>query len=158
MVWNNLSSVAVQYDQVIRLSAPPILPAKTSGISPAITTEVPSSSSEAPAKTHLVAAKETLFSISKQYGLTVADLQQLNGLPDNTIKVGQTLVVEKKITSGIPAGYPTKVYPGKFHKVEKGDTLFNISKRYGLTVDELKEMNGLVNETISLGQELKVRK
>ena len=151
MVWNNLSSVAVQYDQVLRLSAPPIAAAQPSPAAPA-----PEFTA---GKTHTVAAGETLFSISKRYGLTVTDLQQLNGLTNNNIKLGQSLIIEKKsVSPALPAGYPTKVYPGKLHKVEKGDTLFNIAKRYGLTVDELKEMNGLTSESIAIGQDLKVRK
>lgn len=150
MVWNGLSSVAVQYEQVIRLSAPPIAPAKISGSVP-----LPPEDS---GKMHTVASNETLFSISKRYGLTVTQLKELNGLSNNNIKLGQNLLVDKKPAQIVQAGYPTKVFPGKTHKVEKGDTLFNISKRYGLTVNELKEMNGLTSESISLGQDLKVRK
>jgi len=44
------------------------------------------------------------------------------------------------------------------HKVVKGDTLYSISKRYNLTVDELKSLNGLSNTDISIGQELQVSK
>jgi LysM repeat protein len=39
----------------------------------------------------------------------------------------------------------------------KGDTLFNISRRYNLTVDQLKALNGLTSNTIFIGQQLKVR-
>lgn len=48
---------------------------------------------------------------------------------------------------------PSTVY----HQVAKGDTLWNISQRYGLTVDKLKQLNGLSNNTISIGQELRVK-
>jgi LysM repeat protein len=44
-----------------------------------------------------------------------------------------------------------------FHEVVKGDTLFNISKRYGTTVIALKELNGLTSDTIKLGQRLKIK-
>lgn len=43
-----------------------------------------------------------------------------------------------------------------YHTVVKGDTLWNISQRYKLTVDQLKQLNGLNSNTISLGQQLKV--
>lgn len=52
--------------------------------------------------------------------------------------------------SGTPAGVV-------FHDVVKGDTLFNISKRYGTTVAAIKELNGLTSDTIKLGQRLRVK-
>lgn len=45
----------------------------------------------------------------------------------------------------------------KYHNVVKGDTLYNISRRYGLTVDRLKQMNGLTSNTIAIGQRLQVQ-
>lgn len=46
---------------------------------------------------------------------------------------------------------------GNTHKVSQGDTLYNISKRYNMTVDELKRLNNLVDNAISIGQILKVK-
>lgn len=46
---------------------------------------------------------------------------------------------------------------GRYHVVKKGDTLFSIAKRYGLTVNQLKSMNGLRKDSIKKGQRLKVR-
>lgn len=40
------------------------------------------------------------------------------------------------------------------HEVRKGDTLYNIARRYNITVETLKEYNGLTDNTISIGQEL----
>lgn len=45
----------------------------------------------------------------------------------------------------------------RLHTVVKGDTLYNISRRYGLSVAELKALNGLTNNTIYIGQQLKVK-
>lgn len=42
----------------------------------------------------------------------------------------------------------------KHHVVSKGDTLYSISRKYGLTVDKIKSINGLDNNTISIGQKL----
>lgn len=49
------------------------------------------------------------------------------------------------------------VVENQFHNVVQGDTLYNISRRYGKTVDELKQLNGLTSNTISIGQQLKVQ-
>ena len=47
---------------------------------------------------------------------------------------------------------------GKYHTVAQGDTLYNISKRYNLTVEELKLLNNLLDEGIKIGQQLQVVK
>lgn len=46
----------------------------------------------------------------------------------------------------------------KKHLVEKGDTLYSISKKYGLTVNELKEFNNLTSNNINIGELLKITK
>lgn len=57
-----------------------------------------------------------------------------------------------------PQPDPRPVQPsGSLHTVVKGDTLFNISRRYNLTVDQLKALNGLTSNAIFIGQQLKVR-
>lgn len=48
------------------------------------------------------------------------------------------------------ADYPT-------HSVAQGDTLYNISKRYNLSVEELKQLNKLTDNTLSIGQVLRVK-
>ncbi|MCB0515988.1 MAG: LysM peptidoglycan-binding domain-containing protein [Chitinophagales bacterium] len=60
------------------------------------------------AKLHTVAKGETLFAIAQQYGLSVAEVQQLNNMPDVNIKIGQQLIVSKTggtttATSAAPA-------------------------------------------------------
>ncbi|NBL64392.1 LysM peptidoglycan-binding domain-containing protein [Flavobacterium sp. NST-5] len=46
---------------------------------------------------------------------------------------------------------------GDFYEVTKGDTLYSISKRFGTTVDELKRLNNLSDNAISIGQSIKVK-
>jgi len=49
--------------------------------------------------------------------------------------------------------------PGnKLYTVQTGDTLYNISKRFGLTVDELKALNSMADNNIKIGQQLVVSK
>ncbi len=47
---------------------------------------------------------------------------------------------------------------GDKYVVQKGDTLYNISKRFGLSIDELKTLNNMIEDYIQIGQELKVKK
>ncbi|MBI1224395.1 MAG: LysM peptidoglycan-binding domain-containing protein [Bacteroidetes bacterium] len=62
-------------------------------------------------------------------------------------------------TPTIPTTPPTTDQPAGavYHTVEKGDTLYNISRRYGLSVDTLKQLNNLTDNTISIGQKLRVK-
>lgn len=46
---------------------------------------------------------------------------------------------------------------GNYYQVKQGDTLYSISKRFGISVDKLKEINGLKDNTISIGQHLLIR-
>lgn len=52
---------------------------------------------------------------------------------------------------------PTPVATTQFHTIVKGDTLWNVSQRYGITVDEVKRLNNLSSNNIQLGQQLRVR-
>ncbi len=90
---------------------------------------------------------DTLWSIANRYGLTVDELKQLNNLTSNTISVGQKLRVR---SSSMPT--PEDVYT-----VVTGDTLWAIANKFGLTVDELKRLNNLEADTLSIGQTLIVK-
>ena len=46
---------------------------------------------------------------------------------------------------------------GKYYTVKKGDTLYKIANKHGLTVQKLKKLNGMKNDNIRVGQKLKVR-
>ena len=51
---------------------------------------------------------------------------------------------------------PKKVKASRRYTVKRGDTLYSISRRFGMTVNDLKQINGLRSNTISIGQELKI--
>lgn len=57
-----------------------------------------------------------------------------------------------------PGGTKYNVSQNEYHVVAKGQTFFRIALIYGLSVEELKELNGLTNTTIEIGQKLKVRR
>ena len=52
---------------------------------------------------------------------------------------------------------PTVAADGSTHLVEKGDTLYSISKKYNITVDDLKKKNNLIDNAISIGQSLIIK-
>ena len=112
---------------------------------------------------HVVAARETMFSISKAYGVTVDELKQWNNLTDNALSLGQELVIKRRntVTSTTPSETATPIAPtasGKgMHTVEAKETLFSIATKYGISVQQLKDWNHLTNNEISIGQTLAVK-
>ena len=134
-----------------------------------------------PAKYHRVKSGETLSSISKKYGISVTELKQINHLKGNAIRVHQNLKIKEASTqlysstlvnntsaakpekqnetSTLPGDNLTQTYENaasSVHKVEKGETLFSISKKYGISVSNLQKNNHLTNNNIHPGQELQI--
>ena len=88
---------------------------------------------------------DSLWAIANRYNIRVNDLIDLNNLTDLTISIGQKLLV------------PKKDIDENIYIVEKGDTLWSVSRKNNITVQELKELNNLTNNTISIGQVLKIK-
>jgi peptidoglycan endopeptidase LytE len=109
---------------------------------------------------HKVKRGETLSGIAKKYHLSLKELKDLNGIntrKEARIKRGQRLIVGKAvraetITAKAPAP-ETQTYI-----VRKGDTLYSVARKFDLTTDELKELNGLGEENLKRGQKLIVKK
>ncbi|MFK7900564.1 MAG: LysM peptidoglycan-binding domain-containing protein [Cyclobacteriaceae bacterium] len=132
-------------------------------------------SSQKNRKTHLVVQGETLFSIARKYRVTTAKLKEWNKLKTLNVNIGQEIIVsqqepdkeevvikakvpviirekpEKKITA------PTTVVPDSTtHLVKKGETMYSISKKYGLKATQLMQLNHLNSTDLSVGKMLKV--
>lgn len=95
--------------------------------------------------THRVTSGETLYSIAKEYKVTVKNLREWNNLQSNELEVGQSLVVKS----------PAKE-EAVTHIVKAEETLFSISKNYGVSITEIKTWNNLSGNTLEIGQKLKI--
>ena len=120
--------------------------------------------------TYKVEKGDTLYSISRKYQITVAELRAANNLSENdVIKVGQKLKIpsadisnaaalatdNKATTSGSATLSSTRAT--KEYTVVKGDTMYSISKKNGMTLAEFMALNGLdSNSVIKVGQKLKI--
>ena len=104
---------------------------------------------------HIVQPGETLSQIAKQYRTTVADLQQLNDLPDaNFVWNGQRLLIDAGETV---APEPQNAEGYQLYTVQPGDTLFLLAGKHGISLTRLMSINGFSSEEwLSLGQELLV--
>ncbi|MDK4684581.1 LysM peptidoglycan-binding domain-containing protein [Kingella negevensis] len=109
------------------------------------------------AATHSVVSGDTVYNISKRYGISQDDLRAWNNLSDNNISVGQVLKVKPASTSKKATTSSTQTSAsGTSHVVVADDTLYNISKRYKVSVNQLREWNNLPSDTVKLGQVLQV--
>jgi LysM repeat protein len=93
---------------------------------------------------YIIKKGDTLFSLAKKYGVTVKDLKKENKLVSDSIYVGQALSV------------PTHGFENNegIYVVNPGDTLFNISQRFGVSLKEIRQANGLKEDMVLIGQQL----
>ena len=90
---------------------------------------------------------DTLWSISKKYGISVSKLKEENGLTTSNIQLNQVLKIP--ILSEIEK-------ENEYYIVQKGDTLYKISKNYNVDVNDIIKENNLINNVLKIGQKLKV--
>ena len=106
--------------------------------------EIPNQNSEV----YIVKRGDTLYSIARDNNITVSELKQLNNLSNNTIYIGQQLLLKKRIEEELPNEND------KLYIVKKGDTLYSISRKLNISVDTLKSLNKLNSNDIYVGQQL----
>ena len=99
---------------------------------------------------HTVKKDETLYSLAKRYNLSLDELKRINNLNSNLIKVGQKLRVTLIETAN-------ELNQTSVWVVSKGDTLYSIAKKSGVTVEAIKRLNGLTNNLIKIGQKLELK-
>lgn len=119
--------------------------------------------------TYKVEKGDTLYSISRKYQLTVAELRTANNLSEkDVLKAGQKLIIPEADISTAAALSSTKQVETKAQPVQttktitytvvKGDTLYGISRKNGMSVAELLSLNNLDNNAvIKVGQKLKIK-
>jgi membrane-bound lytic murein transglycosylase D len=129
------------------------------------------------ATTHIVEPKETYYSIARMYGLTVDELLTINGLTaSDPLPTGKKLSLKTtgagttaakaqpspKTTTGSTA--PTSAAPTSvasktvYHTVGKGETMYRISRDYGVTIQQIQDWNNLTDTNVKEGQKLKIEK
>lgn len=114
------------------------------------------------ADSYTVVKNDTLWGLSKKYGVSVSDLKKANGVSGHLIYVGQKLQIPTKSTKATKTA-KTSTSTGTVdttsttHTVVKGDTLWSLAKKYGVAVSALMKANNLSSSTILIGQSLNLR-
>ena len=94
---------------------------------------------------YVVKRGDSLYSIAREFNTTVDEIKELNNLVSNLLSIGQNLKI------------PSDTNLETTYTVQKGDSLYSIAKKFGTTVDTLKELNNLVSNLLTIGQILIVR-
>jgi LysM repeat protein len=152
--WNNLTSNALEVGQQLKIK---------------------SQKSSANTIIHTVSKGETLYAISKKYGVSLSSLRNWNDLQKDALSVGQKLTIHTTNKPQISDQQKQKMAeasdstssliveqdasaPTTYYTVKSGDNLYNIARDYQMSVSQLKALNDLKGNTIRVGQKLTVRK
>ncbi len=110
---------------------------------------------------HVVKKGETISVIADKYKITNIDIRSWNKLKHNKLFTGQKLrIAPPSINNNIKKDAEIinkKRISLKTHTVKQGETLFSISKKYGVSIDQIKRLNRLKKEIIQPGMHLKIK-
>lgn len=109
---------------------------------------------------YTVKAGDSLYSIAQQYNTTVDKIKSDNKLTSNNLSIGQVLMIADKTTDMTVEECfgEDEVLEEDYviYVVKPGDNLYSIARKYDTTVSELKRLNNLTSNNLSVGQELKI--
>jgi peptidoglycan endopeptidase LytE len=94
---------------------------------------------------------ENLYTISKKFGVSVAEIKKTNHLTGNRLKPGQVLSVKQK-GSASPALVKSKSQTTASYKVKKGDTLITISRKTGVPAKQIAALNNIKSKKLRAGR------
>ena len=98
--------------------------------------------------TYTVKEGDSLYQIAKKYQTTVEELKKINNLKDNNLSINQKLL--------LPTNKEEDKEEYVTYTVQKGDSLYQIAKRYNININDIKSINNLKTDNLSIGQKLKI--
>lgn len=104
---------------------------------------------------YIVQSGDSLYSIANRFGITVNELKIANNLSSNALSIGQELIIPKKIEDNDNED-EEETSPYDTYVVKQGDSLYKIANNFNTTINELKELNNLTSNTLSIGQVLRI--
>ncbi len=112
--------------------------------------------------THVVKASETMFAISRKYGVRLTDIKKWNNLSGTALNVGQKLILYPGETAAAGQAKSTSAVAktGKgdiIHTVSSSQTLYSISRQYNVSMTDIKKWNNLDGVGLSIGQKLVIK-
>ncbi len=123
----------------------------------AVAVKQPVRKGEAGSAVHTIATGETLISIAERYNVEVEEIKKHNGLQNSKLVAGKKLEIP---VSTEPAAEDKPVVQARvktrniYHVVQTGDTLWAISRKYGLSVDKIKKVNNIKGNALKTGMKI----
>ena len=111
---------------------------------------IPGKGESTPEGSYVVQKGDSLYSIAQKFNTTVDNLKSINNLVTDSLAIGQILKIPTSTNNELPQD-------DNIYIVQKGDSLYSIAQKYNLTVDELKELNNLQSNLLSVGQKLVIK-
>ena len=111
--------------------------------------KLPSEKKQEQSNIYIVKPGDTLYRIAVQNNTTVDALKALNNLTNNILTIGQTLLIPATEMIGIPTTDTN-------YSIKAGDTLYSIAKKFNTTVNKIKQLNNLLTDNLTIGQNLKL--
>ncbi|MBQ8219424.1 MAG: LysM peptidoglycan-binding domain-containing protein, partial [Bacilli bacterium] len=108
--------------------------------------KIPGNNDTSP-NTYTVKKGDTLYQIANKYNVSVEEIKKLNNLTTNNLSINQVLK--------IPGN--NDISPN-IYTIKKGDNLYQIANKYNVSVDEIKKLNNLTTNNLSINQVLKIPK
>jgi len=138
----------------------PTAPSNVSNNTPPSYTPPAPRPTTASSTSYTVQRGDSLWGISRKFGTSVGSIQSANGLSGTEIRIGQVLSIPggsgggAVVTSSNSGGGASA--SGSSHTVRSGETLWGISRKYGVSVSALKSANGMSSDTLSVGKTLRI--
>ncbi|QYA25842.1 LysM peptidoglycan-binding domain-containing protein [Gramella sp. MT6] len=153
-----LYSKELQMGETIRIPQGGAAPAATNNSIIADNTPKPapvSKPQESQAKTreHIVLPKETKYGIARKYGMTVKELESINPRVE-TLQPGMMIRVGTDVLEDEPVIITDDRF--RFYEVKPQETLFSLTRRFGVSIDSLKQLNPALKDGLKFGMVLKV--
>ena len=101
--------------------------------------------------TYMVQKGDSLYAIARTYGVSVDDIKNANGLTSNTLTIGQVLIIP---TSIIDDNNNISNNNSNLYVVKRGDSLWSIANRFGVSINDIRMINNLNSDVLSIGQTL----
>ena len=112
---------------------------------------------------YIVKKGDSLYKIASQNNISIETLMKDNALTNDNLTIGQILKIRVPKSEDIvieecigPDYVPPSLMPSTVYIVKKGDSLYSIAKKFGITVDKIVSFNNLKNNNLTIGQQLKI--
>ncbi len=106
---------------------------------------------------YVVKNGDCLWDISRSTGVSVDAIKQLNGLNSDRLNIGQVLILGSEYAPpAAPVSAAVSTAVSSVHTVNPGDSLWSIATKYGTSVQNIRDLNGLAGDLIHVGDTLKI--